>query len=317
MPPETPQSKKSERAIDMESLLVQEPLHSRKLVQDALEKLVPLLKAGGPQPIRVPSVEFPSDIRDHCDHPNCEGVRRFERINTNNYAHGTFRYCHLSFRCTNCQEKIKLFTVKVELGFGSGTVLTSAFCTKIYQEPTFGAPVPKRLYQLIGEDNREHFLCARRSIARGLGIGAYAYYRRIVENTKFDLVASVLDIAKATNAPNEQVQLLEMAKRENQFSKAMDILKGQNAIPPVLLIEGHNPLALLHDLLSEGIHKLTDAECLERAKESEIILSEIAERMQIALTERKAVKSAISSIMNRKNSAKALPEFGEAPTQPA
>jgi predicted regulator of amino acid metabolism with ACT domain len=75
-----------------------------------------------------------------------------------------------------------------------------------------------------------------------------------------------------------------------------------------LLIDGHNPLALLHDLLSQGIHQLADSECLERAKEAEIILSEIAERMQIALTERKAVNSAIASIMSRKKQAAAQGE---------
>jgi aminoglycoside/choline kinase family phosphotransferase len=71
-------------------------------------------------------------------------------------------------------------------------------------------------------------------------------------------------------------------------------------IPAVLLIDGHNPLILLHDLLSEGIHQLSDDECLERAQQAEIILCEIADRMQTALTERKNVKAAITSIMTRK-----------------
>jgi len=78
------------------------------------------------------------------------------------------------------------------------------------------------------------------------------------------------------------------------------MLRNVDAIPAVLLIDGHNPLTLLHDLLSEGIHELDDDECLERAQEAEVILCEIADRMQIALTERKAVKAAITSILNRK-----------------
>lgn len=205
----------------------------------------------------------------------------------------------MCYTCTNCEESSKLFAVKVEVESTSSS--PGAYCTKLYQEPSFGQPIPKRLFRVIGEDNRDHFLQARRVIARGLGIGSYAYYRRIVENTKFELVTAVLDVAKATNAPTEQIELIEKAQKETQFSKALDTLKDATAIPPVLLIDGHNPLALLHDLLSEGIHQLTDAECLERAKESEIILCEIAERMQIALTERKTVKSAITSIMNRRN----------------
>jgi hypothetical protein len=117
------------------------------------------------------------------------------------------------------------------------------------------------------------------------------------------LVSSVLEIAKATNASPAQVELLKKAKSEAQFSKAIEMLRDISAIPAVLLIDGHNPLALLHDLLSEGIHELTDDECLERSREAEVVLCEIADRMQIALTERKTVKAAISSILNRKTTA--------------
>ena len=59
-------------------------------------------------------------------------------------------------------------------------------------------------------------------------------------------------------------------------------------------------LTLLHDLLSEGIHEPDDDECLERAQEAEVILCEIADLMQIALTKRKTVKASLSSILNRK-----------------
>ncbi len=38
------------------------------------------------------------------------------------------------------------------------------------------------------------------------------------------------------------------------------MLRNVDAIPAVLLIDGHNPLTLLHDLLSEGIHELDDDE---------------------------------------------------------
>ena len=53
-------------------------------------------------------------------------------------------------------------------------------------------------------------------------------------------------------------------------------------------------------MLSEGIHQLDDAECLARAQEAEVILCEVADRIQIALTDRREVKAALSSIMGRK-----------------
>lgn len=244
------------------------------------------------------NVVFPKGIWMHCDHQDCGGVRRHWKHKDDKFQlNDTLFYCFVTYACSNCSTRVKVFALKLER---KGEDEESGVCTKIYQEPPFGQPVPKRLFHVIGEANREYFLQARRAIARGLGIGAYGYYRRIVENTKFELIGSVLEVAQATNAPTAQIKLLEKAHSETQFSKAIELLRDVGAIPAVLLIDGHNPLALLHDLLSEGIHQLSDRECLERSQEAEVVLCEIADRMQIALTERKTVKAALTSIMSRK-----------------
>jgi hypothetical protein len=240
---------------------------------------------------------FPDEIRVHCDDAECTGIRLHKKFNEQNFVFHwkAVKYFTVSYNCSNCTFGAKAFIIRLEEGSG--------VCTKIYQEPGFGQPIPKRLFHIIDETNREYFLQARRAIARGLGIGAYSYYRRIIENKKFDLVGSVLEVAQATNASSDQIELLKKAQVETQFSKAIDMLRDVSAIPAVLLINGHNPLSIVHDLLSEGIHKLTDAECLERAQQAEIILCEVANRMQIAVTEQKTVKDALTSILNRKYSA--------------
>jgi hypothetical protein len=172
-------------------------------------------------------------------------------------------------------------------------------CTKVFQEPTFGPPIPPRLFAVIGEENREHFLNARRSIARSLGIGAYAYYRRIVEGEKFNLVASVLKVAEATNSSLDQIALLKKAQHETQFSKAIAMLRDASAIPSMLLIDGENPLAILHDILSQGVHAFDDAECLARAQHAEVVLCEIVVRINSAVSDKKAVKDALASVRKK------------------
>jgi hypothetical protein len=283
--PGTSGNVKPAEEVTMEKLLCDIPLHSRQVMSSLFS-----------QP-EFGTIEFPSAIRVHCDHEQCGGVRLHDIHRTSSrFEIGNNFYYLISYLCTNCRISGKIFGVKAE---GDRT-RRLGLCTKIYQAPPFGEPIPKRLFEVIGEDNREPFLQARRAIARGLGIGAYAYYRRIVENTKFALVDTVPEVVQATQAPTEQIDLLKRAQSERQFSKAIEMLRDGGAIPPVLLIDGHNPLTLLHDLLSDGIHELDDEECLERAQEAEVILCEIANKMQIALTERKAVKAALSSILNRK-----------------
>jgi hypothetical protein len=266
-------------------LLQNVPLHSPRTVQLVFAKS------------RFPEPALPGDIYVHCDHERCGGGRRHNLVRADRSLTDSALYYFITYRCSNCTVSEKHFAIRLGVG---GPAIISGICSKIYEEPAFGSPIPKRLFQVIGEANRDHFLQARRAIARGLGIGAYAYYRRIVENTKFDLVRSVLEVARATNAPVEQIELLQKAQSETQFSKAIDMLREVSAIPAVLLIDGQNPLALLHDLLSEGIHQLDDGECLARAQDAEVVLCGLADRMQMAVSERKAEKVALSNIRNRK-----------------
>jgi hypothetical protein len=196
----TAQKQAEPDAIKMEQLLQDQPLHARRAVSHLFSN------------VSNAWIYFPEDIRVHCPHEACDGVRRHQKEETST----SFRvgpilvYAFAIYRCTDCRKAGKVFGVRAERDYESDT----GPCTKIYQEPAFGNPIPKRLFHIIGETNRESFLQARRAIARGLGIGAYSYYRRIVENTKFELVDAVLEVARTTNASAEQIKSLEDAQAE-------------------------------------------------------------------------------------------------------
>ncbi len=89
----------------------------------------------------------------------------------------------------------------------------------------------------------------------------------------------------------------DQAAQETQFSKAISMVR--DAIPQVLFIDGHNPLTLLHNALSEGLHEKTDAECLELATSIRIILTELSERITLALKDEAELKQALSNLMRR------------------
>ena len=96
----------------------------------------------------------------------------------------------------------------------------------------------------------------------------------------------------------ELVSLLDRAINENQFSKAMEIAKG--AIPESLLVNGHNPLSLLHSALSEGVHALSDEECLDLAGSIRVVLTELSERLGQALKDEAELTKALHKLANRK-----------------
>lgn len=92
-------------------------------------------------------------------------------------------------------------------------------------------PVPARVFKLIGEDRAE-FLKGRRCENQGLGVAAFAYYRRVVENQKARIFDEVIRVSRYLSEEVALIQELEAAKNEVQFTKAVDAIK--HALPQSL-----------------------------------------------------------------------------------
>src|SRR5262249_33954874 len=97
---------------------------------------------------------------------------------------------------------------------------------------------------------------------------------------------------KAINFSQEKIETLERAKAEIQFTKGIEQVK--DAIPESLLINGHNPLTLLHRPLSEHLHTKSDNECLELAEAIRVVLVELAEKIGVALNEQAELNKAVN-----------------------
>ena len=71
----------------------------------------------------------------------------------------------------------------------------------------------------------------------------------------------------------------------------------KHGMPQVLLINGHNPLTLLHTALSQGVHEESDDYCLELATSIRVVLTELAERMAQALKDEAELNTAVSKLL--------------------
>ncbi len=233
------------------------------------------------------------DLLLHCDSEECQGVRFFRctkgtsvNISSNNWE---FDFIH--YTCRNCQKKNKIFSIAVRRGQDlSGSAM------KLGEIPPFGPHTPARVITLIGPD-RDLFLQGRRAENRGMGIGAFSYYRRVVENQKGRIIAEIARVAQRLGTKPNVLEAFKLAEKETQFSKAIDEIK--DGIPDVLRIGSHNPLTLLHTALSEGLHEHTDKECLEIAQEIRVVLTELAERLSQALKEEAELQTAVSRLLSR------------------
>ena len=239
------------------------------------------------------------DIQLHCGCDSCNGTMFFRCTaggRTVLQADRWHRF-YVTYRCSNCQTTEKTFALSAHLdGFSE----TSGDCSKFGELPEYGPPTPARLLKLIGPD-RDIFLKGRRCENQGLGIGAFVYYRRVVENQKNRILDEIITVAKKLGATAEAIQELEAAKAGTQFRKALASVK--DSIPQALLIDGHNPLQLLHSALSDGLHDRDDSHCLEQARSIRGVLAELSERLSHALKDEAELNRALSHLLNRKKEA--------------
>ena len=239
------------------------------------------------------------EIQLHCDNPACNALLFFNCINEEDdedqLEREDFTDLFLRYRCRNCQKTEKTFAIRGRLHEQgvSGDVL------KVGEWPPFGPPTPARVITLVGPD-RELYLTGRRAESQGMGIGAFAYYRRVVENQKNRILEEIIRVCEKTEAPTELVTKLKAAVKESQFSKAMESVK--DAVPEALFIERQNPLTLLHRALSRGLHAQSDQDCLETASSVRIILTKLADRSGQLLKDEEELHKAVASLRNVKSS---------------
>lgn len=233
-------------------------------------------------------------LKLHCESESCGGIRHFRCIDSDHdliHADGS-RDFYVHYICSNCVSTTKMFSMRA-LANPQGM---DGYATKYGELPEFGPPTPPRLIKLIGPD-RDIFLKGRRCENQGLGIGASIYYRRVVEHQKNRILEEIKKVSEKIGANPETIKLLDRAIAETRFSAAMEMAK--DALPESLLLNGHNPLLLLHNALSEGVHEMNDAECLEQAQSIRVVLAELSERLAQALKDEAELTKALGKLMNR------------------
>lgn len=233
----------------------------------------------------------------HCSDDLCNGVRSFRSfdplIERESLERDIVHYLYVKYQCSNCRNTLKVYSLAAKID-----EIPHGICYKLGEFPPYGPPVPPRLIKLIGPD-RDIFLQGRRCENQGLGIGAFAYYRRVIENQKNRILEEIIRVSEKMGEQKDKINTLRAAIKETQFSKALDMAK--EVMPENLLISGQNPMLLLHRALSQGVHELPDEQCLELARSVRVVLGKLSEKLSDILKDEAELREAISTLRNYKN----------------
>lgn len=230
-------------------------------------------------------------LKLHCPNSICSGVRFFDSYQTKKVPLSEkWTRIFLHYSCANCRTHSKIFAIMARWN----TDIDEGEAIKVGEWPPFGPKVSARVISILGE-SKDLFLMGRRSEIQGLGIGALAYYRKVIENQKDHLIDEIIRVVRRTGSPGPQIEKLKSAKMEDKFKGAVELIS--DALPQTLLINGYNPLALLEQAISKGSYVNNDRDALKLATALRKILSELAERVVRALEDQTDLEEAVNYIL--------------------
>lgn len=185
---------------------------------------------------------------------------------------------HLKYYCVSCGELCREIYLDVEVN-GPEVKLQ-----KFGEWPRQRPRANKVLEKFFGDD-LEAYRKGAACLEHGYGVGAFAYFRQIVEGH----IQSLLDLVQQeaiAMGQSEVLAALADLRKDTPMKQRIDL--ANLALPPQLKPNGLNPLGRIYAVLSEGIHAGTDRECLQKAK----VVAQCLTFLVGELTERKRTREA-------------------------
>jgi hypothetical protein len=243
---------------------------------------------------------FPASISGPCSNPMCKGEpsTTWKQLSASDDC---WPARHLLFRCVHCDISSQAFWILIEaqerveydhpVPFRQAPLYKAFTIQKIGQSPPWSITVPREIERALGEDGLELYRNGLVSMSQSYGLGALAYFRRVIENTVGDLLNLVEEAAEADRNPAalEAVQGARATKRADEKLRLI-----QDVIPVSLRPGGVNPFGKLYDDYSRGLHALSDEECLSIATELRDTLEYVFGNIRDQLDRAKAYRARIT-----------------------
>ncbi|PCJ84676.1 MAG: hypothetical protein COA57_08840 [Flavobacteriales bacterium] len=202
---------------------------------------------------------------------------------------------HLSGSCQSCDASIDfLVNAYSDKSWDERDNGLNIFIQKIGQFPPYEISPDKTVEKYLVKEDYDHYKKALVNLSVSYGIGAYAYFRRIIEN---EIKRIIEDISTMDFDGAEKIkEALESFELDHQMANLIDVVN--KYLPKSLTELGDNPIRLLYKQLSGGIHSFSDEECLQKAEMIDIILTYVIKKINEEKYQIANVKEAMKKLRN-------------------
>ena len=173
--------------------------------------------------------------------------------------------------------------------------MPNIYIQKVGQIPPFEIKPEKEILNYLVKEDKKNYNKALANLSISYGIGAFAYFRRIIENEIKRLIKDIIDLEETSS---EELKKAYLKYQENhQISSLISALS--EYLPDSFKVIGDNPVKLLHDQLSGGIHEFSDELCLEKAVNIDTLLRFTIKKINEAKVELQDVRNAVKNLKNK------------------
>ncbi|SRR6266568_1557496 len=198
---------------------------------------------------------LPKNIRLFCDNKQC-GYETLWEISDPAIYFGTAFINQHTYKCRNCGKNTVNYCFIWQEREANNIFL------KVGQYPELEERVPDTLKQLLDGEDLKFYKNALRMRNFNLGVAAIGYMRKVIENRMNDMLEILHEAAIAHNMRPEILAHHKEMMEEKRFSTKIDY--AGTLLPAGLRPSGKpNPMAVLHDLASDGLHAKSDEECVD------------------------------------------------------
>ena len=199
----------------------------------------------------------------------------------------------LTARCQFCNNQINyllnIFTTEPR---SSDHIWPIVYLRKAGQLPALNRRPDKEIYNYLTEADKDFYGKALASLSHGYGIGAYAYLRRIVENEIRRLVVDISELDYENAAKVKEA--FKNFEANHQMNTLIDTI--YPLLPSSLREMGQNPLKALYQQTSEGIHEMTEDQCIEKAQYIDKLMQFVIRRVSSLKNEYQQVREALRQL---------------------
>jgi hypothetical protein len=228
--------------------------------------------------------------------PTCGSGQTFNMINE--FGEGPFpanistigQTARAIYRCSSCMGFYRYFLLRFDKD-EKGT-----FVAKAGQDPPMEITPEPTLEKALGKSAglyKKGMECE----SQGYGIGAFSYYRRVVEEITDDLLNSISDLIVGEERA-KYLEALEQVKKEHIATNKIKLVK--DLLPATLRPQNANPLAILYEALSVGIHEESDELCIELAMHIREVLEYLISQVTAYKEAGKKLTPAMQKILEKK-----------------